>query len=784
MAQKTKVRNDNSIFWSNIAKSSSDEDSDAYIPGLSSKGNRRPGRLKGRKTTEVKAQVPLKQPLTLLETVVNDLPERDTEKKIRKNSTTSRLKPRKPQMSHRASTSTERHDTKSANQTRLSSAAFQSFAERSIHRLKEASLKDLRPEDKQRVANLIKELARVGDEKEKAVQELHGEREHYEKQLITMVEQQEKILNEREDIQDKLFQCQKLLTEYQAQLLNKQDRINDSIAEIQQEVVVSQSSSDRKSRSRVPAHRLSANQKHSHELWTNQNGDDNDSVSDLLLNSKDPRDNVKRPFTSLIDKEIAKERSLSRGSQRSDISGRSQGSDSRSERSRSRSPSEGRPKFAYPEKLISLGPLHEPIASSTHKSMEIKAQMSNNFDLESVRSSIQGQGQRYESKGNKSADCHAQNDKQNSKVVFSGKDEYDDEGEIHSPNLKATSKLFNDPEYAVYYKKLSPGGRKRELLKQRQALLMEQENLKGILEKQERQLKERQYEYTKRQELQKERMEFYQKGGKFPAFKLNFDEDEAENGENPGAKNRNEASDGEIDEDEDFEELERGSEGGYVRKEDQGTFEKYSPQRNLEIDEEVQIQSRISAGASPMTTPTKVKVVTKVTSPATSQESEVRSQRSVRSTLGSGRSDTGSGAPRGVDAATSISYRTPLKDATSRQGNLTLGVNRHRSSPLHSKYSPRSESLPSSSLPSSRVPGEKTLNVLEIVNSMDEGPSTPIQRQFEELENFPSNITPTRGGTKKTVASSRPPRQYSTKLLDDSEESAEESKILEDIFFL
>lgn len=39
---------------------------------------------------------------------------------------------------------------------------------------------------------------RVSEEKESAVKELHGEREHYEKQLITMVEQQEKILQERE----------------------------------------------------------------------------------------------------------------------------------------------------------------------------------------------------------------------------------------------------------------------------------------------------------------------------------------------------------------------------------------------------------------------------------------------------------------------------------------------------------------------------------------------------------------------------------------------------------
>ena len=39
---------------------------------------------------------------------------------------------------------------------------------------------------------------RVSEEKETVVQELHGERESYEKQLITMVNQQERILQERE----------------------------------------------------------------------------------------------------------------------------------------------------------------------------------------------------------------------------------------------------------------------------------------------------------------------------------------------------------------------------------------------------------------------------------------------------------------------------------------------------------------------------------------------------------------------------------------------------------
>ena len=38
----------------------------------------------------------------------------------------------------------------------------------------------------------------MGEEKEEAVYQLHGERENFEKQLLTLVDQQEKILQERE----------------------------------------------------------------------------------------------------------------------------------------------------------------------------------------------------------------------------------------------------------------------------------------------------------------------------------------------------------------------------------------------------------------------------------------------------------------------------------------------------------------------------------------------------------------------------------------------------------
>ncbi|XP_052267572.1 protein hinderin-like isoform X2 [Dreissena polymorpha] len=760
MAEKSKYRTESSVYWTNIAKNSADEDSDAFIPGLSSAGNRRPGRVKGRKTREVKAKVPIKQPLSILETVTNDTDGKD-DNNVPNHGSTSRYKAKKPthdpSVQKNVSMTTERviPNVQSVNDSTVSSKAFQSFAESSIHRLKQASLKDLRPEDKQRVANLIKELARVGDEKEKVVQEMNGEREQYEKQLMTMVEQQERILAEREDIQEKLFQCQRLLTEYQAQLLNRQDRLNTTIAEIQEAPFIRQHLTERQPRTRIPVYKPAS------EIWANRNTEANDSVTDLLLNSKDPRDCVKRPFTSMIDKEIARERSLSRGSQGSSCS--------RSNRSRSGSPSEGRPKFAYPEKLVSLGPLHDPIASSTHKSVDIKAQISN-FDQESVRSLTRGH--EYENGGQLKEIGQNDSGKHGSKVAFTDKDEYNDEAEMHSPNLKSSSKLFNDPDYAKYYKKLSPGGRKRELLKQRQALLLEQERLREVLEKQERQLKERQSEYQKRQDLQKERMEFYQKDGKFPAFKLNFDD------EGPGRESTNESeaersheeqegksdiSDAEIND----RGLKRGNHA--PQDEEKASYEKYSPRGQVEI------------GTSPLATPTKV---TKATSPPRSpSDSNPSSQRSQGSTS---QRSTGSDGPRLVDVATSVSYRTPLKDASNRQGNLTLAVNRHKSSP------PKKNSSQPESLSSARSVGEKTMNILEIVNSMEEETPTRVRGYYDEYENKPmgpasKNAKTKTGSQFSTLRQYTSPGQTRTrpgKLLEDPEESIEENKILEDIFFL
>lgn len=66
--------------------------------------------------------------------------------------------------------------------------------------MKSASLKDLCLEDKRRIANLIKELARISEEKEVTEERLKSEQESFEKKIRQLEEQNELIIREREDI--------------------------------------------------------------------------------------------------------------------------------------------------------------------------------------------------------------------------------------------------------------------------------------------------------------------------------------------------------------------------------------------------------------------------------------------------------------------------------------------------------------------------------------------------------------------------------------------------------
>ncbi|XP_067280298.1 protein hinderin [Pseudorasbora parva] len=96
------------------------------------------------------------------------------------------------------------------------------------------SLKDLCPEDKRRIANLIQELARVSEEKEESVQKLRDEQETFEKKIQELEQQNQCIVHERESLQQQYRECQELLGLYQQYLSQQQEKLNKSITLLNQ----------------------------------------------------------------------------------------------------------------------------------------------------------------------------------------------------------------------------------------------------------------------------------------------------------------------------------------------------------------------------------------------------------------------------------------------------------------------------------------------------------------------------------------------------------------------
>ncbi|KAM9362217.1 protein hinderin [Symphorus nematophorus] len=96
-------------------------------------------------------------------------------------------------------------------------------------------LKDLCPEDKRRIANLIEELARVSEEKEESVQRLRDEQENFERKIQQLEQQNLIIAQERESLQQQYRECQELLGLYQQYLSQQQAKLNQSIAQLSQE---------------------------------------------------------------------------------------------------------------------------------------------------------------------------------------------------------------------------------------------------------------------------------------------------------------------------------------------------------------------------------------------------------------------------------------------------------------------------------------------------------------------------------------------------------------------
>ncbi|BFZ25896.1 hypothetical protein BsWGS_28934 [Bradybaena similaris] len=164
------------VFWTKPKSS----EKDSHVPGVNDLGNLRP-RLRGGRTKEIKAVMPVVQP------------------------TVEDLDLQKPMTQSLASSSVSQHLLDAELSTQVAAAGVQGL-----------SLRDLCVEDKKRVANLIKELARLGEEKENAEKNLEEERKRYEEQILSLVAQQEQLLKD--------YEVQKTLVEYQTYILKLQQQ--------------------------------------------------------------------------------------------------------------------------------------------------------------------------------------------------------------------------------------------------------------------------------------------------------------------------------------------------------------------------------------------------------------------------------------------------------------------------------------------------------------------------------------------------------------------------------
>ncbi|XP_055016214.1 protein hinderin isoform X4 [Boleophthalmus pectinirostris] len=106
----------------------------------------------------------------------------------------------------------------------------------------QVSLKDLCPEDKKRIANLIQELARVSEEQELSAQRFTDEQGQFEQKILELEEQNLIIAEERESLQQQYRECQELLELYQVYLKDQQHRL-DSQVRAQEEQEASRCSS-------------------------------------------------------------------------------------------------------------------------------------------------------------------------------------------------------------------------------------------------------------------------------------------------------------------------------------------------------------------------------------------------------------------------------------------------------------------------------------------------------------------------------------------------------------
>lgn len=182
----------NGIFWKAEGSKNSQPNADAYIPGVNNPCNSK----KSKKLKWQPYKVQPKSSTISSEHVVKDL-------------------------SH------------SSNESNENCTGSQSGSQRSVSfdslETKKVFLKDLCHEDKLRIANLIQELAKAGEQREDAISKLSQEREDYKKRVSELTDQVQLLSDEHKQTLCKMTDCHHLLNLYQHILIEQQQKKRHSM---------------------------------------------------------------------------------------------------------------------------------------------------------------------------------------------------------------------------------------------------------------------------------------------------------------------------------------------------------------------------------------------------------------------------------------------------------------------------------------------------------------------------------------------------------------------------
>ncbi|CAH1251958.1 KIAA1328 [Branchiostoma lanceolatum] len=216
------------VFWTKDV--TDEENSLVHVPGVTDVGNKRPQKkMPGRRSRDLDPRMP--------SPTAHSTPEREDGSALHSG--------------------IEAEDSGKVEEDSVIKQQKEKVIKNGSSESKKPALKDLRIEDKKRVANLIKELAKVGEEKEKAVETLQTERQTYGQKLQLLEQEHQKTLQaiqdqyhhlatERDHIQSRAAmaeqqyqETQALLTLYQRQITEQQEMVNEKLNESLNELLSS-----------------------------------------------------------------------------------------------------------------------------------------------------------------------------------------------------------------------------------------------------------------------------------------------------------------------------------------------------------------------------------------------------------------------------------------------------------------------------------------------------------------------------------------------------------------